>query len=278
MISVVIVTFNSAGDIRACLEAVKAQRADSLEIIVVDNASTDATTEIVRALCPQAVLIVNEQNKGAAFARNQAIALACGEWVLTLDSDVVLGEGFMESFRNAKDAWSDDVGMVQPNILSLDYRRVYSQGIRVSGIYRFFDVNRGRIFPCRRGAEREIVGPCSAAAFYRRKMLERLKEVTGYFDERFFFLVEDVDLACRAKRRGWKVVFMPGMVCGHGGDGSRTGRRYRRYLCWRNRHLMIAKHEGFWGRLGVYVLSAPYEILRVADMYFGFTDLEKEKA
>ncbi|MFH1208627.1 MAG: hypothetical protein V1673_03615 [Candidatus Omnitrophota bacterium] len=94
-------------------------------------------------------------------------------------------------------------------------------------------------------------------------MLDKLKERTGYFDERFFFLVEDVDLAWRAQRARWKVLFYSPMECFHAGNGSGTGEKFRQYLSFRNRHWMIAKNEDFWGRVKTYALSAPYELARI---------------
>lgn len=93
-------------------------------------------------------------------------------------------------------------------------------------------------------------------------MLEELKEKTGYFDERFFFLVEDVDLAWRARRAGWKTLFFPQMACFHTGNSSGMDKKFRQYLCFRNRRWMIAKNECFWERVRVYALSMPYEIIR----------------
>ncbi|MBF0331176.1 MAG: glycosyltransferase family 2 protein [Candidatus Omnitrophica bacterium] len=264
MISIIIVTHNSQRTLRACLLSVAAQQAEGLEVIIVDNASDDATLTIVTELYPDAILIQNTANKGAAQARNQAIALARGEWVLTLDSDAVLEEGFLRTFLICEKLLAPDVGMVQPNILSADHRRVYSQGIYLSPLRRFFDVNREELFPCHNNKVKKIIGPCAAAAFYRRSMLERLKEATGYFDERFFFLVEDVDLAWRARKAAWQVVFMPELIACHDGDGSCTDLERRQTLCQRNRHLMITKNESFWGRLWVYFISAPYELARTA--------------
>ncbi len=268
MISIVVVTHNSEKHIKECLHSVGVQPGEDVQLIVVDNASEDGTKKIIKEFFPWAFLIENQQNKGAAQARNQAIGLARGAWVLTLDSDVVLEAGFMEVFLSRQAFLPEGTGMVQPHILSGDGKRVYSQGIHLSWLRRFFDINQGVPFPCGHGQAVKAIGPCAAAAFYRRSMLEKLKEPTGYFDERFFFLVEDVDLAWRAHKSGWKVVFMPELVCRHEGDGSKTGKRRRQYLCWRNRHLMIAKNESLSGKLWVYFISVPYELARLVLLCF----------
>ena len=207
-------------------------------------------------------LIENPKNLGASKARNQGVECSSGEWILTLDSDVVLENGFIGKFETIKDSLADDIGMIQPNVLTGDGKTIYSQGIHLTSLRRFHDLNQGKSRDLTGGSSEQIIGPCSAAAFYRRKMLDRLKEKTGYFDERFFFLVEDVDLAWRAKRAGWKVLFCSEMLCCHAGNGSCTGEKFRQYLCFRNRHWMISKNEDFWGKIKVYALSMPYELMR----------------
>lgn len=266
MLSIVILTYNSRKYIKACLDAVFAQRVHKTEIIVVDNASTDGTKEWVREHQPQVRLIENLRNVGASQARNQGIKRSSGEWVLALDCDVALESGFLEKFNAARSGFAGDVGMVQPNVLEGDGRTIYSQGIYLSRLRRFFDLNRGKPRDFAGNEKKKIIGPCSAAAFYRRSMLESLREPTGYFDERFFFLVEDVDLAWRAKRAGWKVVFEPRCICFHTGNSSATDPELRRYLSFRNRHWMIAKNEGPWGKILLAVIALPYELARFFSM------------
>lgn len=263
MISVVILTYNSQKYIQACLDSVFRQGPKDLEVVVIDNASSDKTREIVQCY-PQVKLVENPKNFGASKARNQGIACSSGEWILALDSDVVLGNDFMENFDRFQKTLPDNIGMIQPNVLDAEGKTIYSQGICLSALRRFYDLSRGRSKEKLGVDEKKIIGPCSAAAFYKRSMLENLKESSGYFDERFFFLVEDVDLAWRAQRAGWKVRFCPEMVCFHKGNGSGTDKKMRQYLSFRNRYWMIAKNEDFWGRMRVYALSAPYELARSA--------------
>jgi GT2 family glycosyltransferase len=262
MLSVVILTFNSQKYIQACLDSVFRQGIQALEVVAIDNASSDRTLEIIKERYPWVKLIENPKNLGASKARNQGIEGSSGDWILALDSDVVLEDDFIKKFDSVRREFSDEVGMVQPNVLNADGKTIYSQGIYLSALRRFHDLNRGRSKGGPGLTKRKIIGPCSAAAFYRRSMLKQLKERTGYFDERFFFLVEDVDLAWRAQRAGWKVLFCPQMVCYHTGNSSATDGKFRQYLCFRNRHWMIAKNEDLWGRIRVYALSLPYELVR----------------
>ncbi len=262
MLSVVILTCNSQSYIQACLDSVFRQDIQGTEVVIIDNASSDKTLEIVKGYSPRVKLIENSKNLGASKARNQGVECSSGDWILALDSDVVLKDDFFEKFDSIQKGISGDVGMVQPNVLNTDGKTLYSQGIYLSAFRRFHDLNRGRPKDGVGPSGKKIIGPCSAAAFYRRSMLEELKESTGYFDERFFFLVEDVDLAWRAQRAGWKVLFSPQMECFHAGNSSGTDEKFRQYLSFRNRHWMIAKNENFLGRMKTYALSAPYELAR----------------
>lgn len=262
MLSVVILTYNSQKHIQACLDSVFCQNAQGIEVVIVDNASSDKTLEIIRRYSPRVKLIENSKNLGASKARNQGVEHSSGDWILSLDSDVVLKGDFFEKFASTQKGFPNDIGMVQPNVLNADGKTLYSQGIYLSAFRRFHDLNRGKPKEGGDPVRKKIIGPCSAAAFYRRSMLDKLKERTGYFDERFFFLVEDVDLAWRAQRAGWKVLFNPQMECFHAGNSSGTDHKFRQYLSFRNRHWMIAKNEGFWGRVKTYALCAPYELVR----------------
>ncbi|MFA5159224.1 MAG: glycosyltransferase family 2 protein [Candidatus Omnitrophota bacterium] len=262
MLSIVILTCNSQKYIQACLNSILSQGAKGIEIVVIDNASSDKTPGIIKTHYPWLKLIENPQNFGASKARNQGIECSSGEWLLTLDSDVVLENGFIEKFENVRGVLGSDVGMIQPNVLMGDGKTIYSQGIHLTVFRRFHDLNQGKSKDFTDESSKQIIGPCSAAAFYKRNMLNKLKEKTGYFDERFFFLVEDVDLAWRAKRAGWKVLFDSQLECRHVGNSSNTDEKFRQYLCFRNRHWMITKNEDFWGKVKLYALSMPYELAR----------------
>ncbi|MFH1245947.1 MAG: glycosyltransferase family 2 protein [Candidatus Omnitrophota bacterium] len=244
VISIVIVTFNSRSSIRLCLESAAGQGNRDCEIIVVDNGSSDDTVEIVRKISPGAKLIANQKNLGACRARNQGIEISAGEWVLTLDCDTVLSPGFFLNIRPILETLPKETGILQPKILRDDKRRIYSCGIYLSWWRRFYDIGRGRKDKAWIQGPEYIFGACSACALFSRRMLEDLKEDTGFFDERFFFLAEDVDLAWRARRKGWRCLFVPQAVCYHKGDSSGTNRRLRQYLSFRNRYYAIAKNEG----------------------------------
>ena len=244
-LSIVIVTFNSKNSIKACLSSVFNQDYRDLEVIVVDNGSVDGTVNLIREKYPQVILIENKKNLGVCKARNQAIEIARGIWVLTLDCDIVLENNFLQNIRSYADSLSYKIGALQPKILKPDKKTIYSCGIYLSkSLRRFHDIGQGKRDSGQFDRSKYIFGLCSAAALYNRQMLRELKEPTGYFDERFFFLVEDVDLSWRAQNKGWKIIFFPQAVCYHSGNSSNCDKKMRQFLCFRNRYYSIMKNEG----------------------------------
>jgi GT2 family glycosyltransferase len=266
-ISVIIVTYNSAGSIAACLDSIFRQDNAAVEIIVVDNGSADNSIEIIKSGYSRVKIIENRENLGAPCARNQAIDCSRGEWVLTLDNDVVLKDGFIHGFRRLKEGLPDTTGMVCPNILTHDGKRIYSQGIYLSALKRFYDYGSNKPGDFLYRHTDKVIGPCSAAAFYKRIMLERVKQDTGYFDKRFFFLIEDVDLAWRCRIAGWDSVFCQQAVCYHRGNSCQADKKARQYLSYRNRKLMIEKNVNGIDRFKPNILSGAYEFARALYLY-----------
>ena len=262
-ISLIIPVFNSSRFIRACLDSIINQYYQDFEIILVDNGSKDNTLSLIKEFYPELRVIDNRENLGACTARNKGIEIAGGEWILTLDCDTVLEKDFLKKLMEFADESEDDVGMFQPKILQMDKKSIYSCGIYLSNLRRFYDIGRGRFNNGKFDKMRYIFGPCSAAALYKRQMLEEIKEDSGYFDKRFFFLVEDVDLAWRAQRKGWKAVFCPAAVCCHYGNSSKTNKKLRQYLCFRNRYYSIIKNKGLsaYSRNIIYLLL--YDVPRL---------------
>jgi len=244
--SIIVVTHNSEDCITTALSSIYRQQPEVDEVIVVDNGSVDKTIELVQHSFPRALLITNQKNEGVCKARNQGLEVSKGEWIMTLDCDAILETGFTYHIQEAIHTVSSDVGIIQPKILMSDAKTIYSLGIYLSPMRRFFDIKHG-YQDKQDGDIREVFGACAAAAVYRRTMLEELKEKTGYFDERFFFLVEDVDLAWRAYRKDWKAVLYPQALCYHSGNSSHMDKKFRQYLCFRNRFYSIVKNEGIVG-------------------------------
>src|SRR5437588_10251177 len=117
-VSVTIVTYNSGRFIRRCLESVLEQKYPGKEVVVIDNASTDGTTDILEQFEDRCNIVYNDENIGFAAAQNQAIAMSTGDWVLTLNPDVLLLPGFIQSLVDAS-RLDSGVGTVCGKLLTL---------------------------------------------------------------------------------------------------------------------------------------------------------------
>jgi GT2 family glycosyltransferase len=231
VVCVSIVTFNSSRYIERCLEAVLNQRDVTLDVVVVDNASTDGTTAILHKFRDRIRVIQNPANTGFAAAQNQGIRSSHAEWVLTLNPDVLLEPQFVQNLTAAGEldpqagALCGKLLAIGPGFQPLSERLLDSTGIYFTPNARHFD--RGWHQPDSGHDRVEYVfGACAAAALYRRGMIEDVSINGALFDPDFFAYREDADLAWRAQLLGWRCIYAPEAVAWHVRSvqpGSRRG-------------------------------------------------------
>ena len=220
-LAVTIVTYNSARFIRRCLEWVLAQDYPHVEIIVVDNASTDGTIQILRDFENRVRVIYNRENVGFAAGQNQAIALSGADWILTLNPDVRLTPGFVTALISAAES-DPSAGSVCGKLLAMGENCEVpanpifdSTGIYFTPNLRHFD--RGSRDPDTGQYERfeYVFGATAAAALYRRDMIRDVSIDGEFFDSDFFAYREDADVAWRAQLFGWKCLYSPAAIAYH---------------------------------------------------------------
>jgi GT2 family glycosyltransferase len=186
-----------------------------MDVIVIDNASTDGTVDILEQFEERCRIVYNEENIGFCAAQNQAIRMSAGEWVLTLNPDVLLNVDFVANLVAAGQV-DKKVGTVCGKLLTLtanfdipDEQRVDSTGIYFTPMLRHLD--RGSL-EVERGHYTKpefVFGATAAAALYRRRMIDDITMDGEFFDEDFFVYREDADVAWRAQLMGWKCLYTP---------------------------------------------------------------------
>ena len=256
MVSVLIVTWNSAPYIEKCFASIDRQQYRDLEVVVVDNASTDATADLLRSREAKWHVIYNPQNVGFAAGQNQAIRTAHGDWLLCLNPDVLLAEDFIVRLFEALSRHAE-AGAICGKLLRWDRSAEVerTQIIDSTGIY--FTRNMRHVD---RGAEETdngqydrlewVFGATGAAAMFRRPFVEAVSVDGEFFDEDFFAFREDADLAWRAQLMGWKCLYVPSAVAWHVRRVTPERRQQLPHeINWhsvKNRFLMRGKNASGW--------------------------------
>ncbi len=215
VVSVTIVTYNSGRFIKRCLESVLSQKYPCKEVIVVDNASTDGTVDILEQFEDRCQIVYNEENVGFAAAQNQAIRMSSGEWVLTLNPDVLLLGGFVQALVEAGHI-HPRIGSVCGKLLTMratfdipDKPLVDSTGIYFTPMLRHLDRGSQEIDNGHFLRYEYVFGASAAAALYRREMIDDISISDEFFDPDFFVYREDADVAWRAQLLGWRCIYTP---------------------------------------------------------------------
>lgn len=229
-VSICIVNWNAVDLLRDCLSSIFEQVWQvALEVIVVDNASTDSSVAMVCEEFPQVKLIVNGDNVGFARANNQAFNLASGRYLLLLNNDTIVLPGALDAmvgFMNCH----PEAGMVGCKLLNPDgslqpscwrfsnlgtrfFRTLYLDKLfprsHWAGIHYMSDWNYNTV--------REVDVIQGSCMLVRREVLVQV----GPLDGAFFMFAEEMDWCYRAKQQGWKIYFTPeAEVIHYGGQSS----------------------------------------------------------
>jgi GT2 family glycosyltransferase len=250
--SVVVPSWNGLGVLKEALPALLAQTADC-EVIVVDNGSDDGTADVVTAAWPEAVLVRAPENMGFGRAVNLGAARATGDVVVVVNNDAVPRPDFVE--RLLEPFADPAVGMVAGVLTQRPHpERVDSAGVELDVTVGSWDL--GWNAPVASLGAREPAGPCGGAAAYRRTAWED----AGGFEPALFAYWEDVDLALRLRRAGWRSAFAPRAIALHRHSGTLgAATPLQRRLDAFGRGFVLGRHgrPGVRARAAVAVLDWP---------------------
>ncbi len=276
LVSVIIVTWNSERFIEECLHSILGQSHEAVEVILSDNRSTDATVAIVKKRFPSVQIMENAENLGYCRANNLSLKKAAGEYLLFVNSDVILERDYVEKALQGFQK-GERIGMVSGKILRFDRKTIDSTGQFLARSRKTIERGYGRKDDGRFDSEGHIFSVCGAAAFYRKQMIDEISYENGeLFDEDFFSFHEDIDVGWRAHLMGWKGYYTPKALAYHfrGGTGSHSGEtrffqissrsRFLKYHIVKNRYLSMIKNE----TLSSYLFNFPFIVARDAALFF----------
>ncbi|MEO0077746.1 MAG: glycosyltransferase family 2 protein [candidate division WOR-3 bacterium] len=257
-LSIVIVTWNSAQEIEACIDSISCAR--PFEILVVDNGSTDGTLDRLSRY-DHLKLIRNPSNTGYAHANNQGIRYAVGDYVLLLNPDTRVEPGALDILADFLDR-HPEIAAVAPRLVNPDgstqdsIRSLPTAGTvlaEILGLARLFPKSRVLGRWRRRDFDYEqpasVEQPMASCLMIRRAILELLHG----FDERFPIFYNDVDLSRRMADAGLQTMYLPDARVVHKRGASTSRARTR--MIWENHRSLfryLAKHD----RSGLFPLKA----------------------
>jgi GT2 family glycosyltransferase len=228
-VSVVIISWNTADLLKQCLQSVFSETLNiDFEVVVVDNASSDRSAEMVAQEFPEVILIANTKNLGFAAANNQGIETARGRYVLLLNSDTIVLDGAIQRTVGYADKHTD-VAVVGCRVLNPDqtlqhscfmFPSLLNWFLSASYLYKIFPSSRffgrERMTWWSREEERDVEVVTGCFMLVRR---EAIADV-GVMDDGFFMYAEETDWCYRFRAKGWKNRFMPDAQIVHIGGAS----------------------------------------------------------
>lgn len=279
-VSIIIVNWNTKKYLRECLKSIyKEIKSLPCEVLVVDNASSDGSSDMVKEEFPQALLLMNQENVGFAKANNQSIRECRGKYILLLNPDTVVLDGCIKNMLDFMER-HPDVGAAGGRILSPEKEvELFRSAKRFPTPFLKFcvDIHLDRIFPriklfgrfsmigWDRNDEREVDVLSGAFMFVRKKTIEEV----GLLDERFFLLAEDVDWCRRIKQKNWKIKFNPKAEIIHsGGKSIDQVKRTRLENDILSHLLYFKKHHGWFACLYFRILSGLTYLIKTAYWIF----------
>ncbi len=259
-VTVIIPNWNGAHLLPACLDSVARQTYPDLEVLVVDNASTDDSRRLLADRYPGARVLALESNRGFAGGVNAGIRAAESEVLVLLNNDTEAERNWLEELIRALVA-NPRAGMAASKL------RLFAERSKLHSAGDFYRVDG---MPGNRGVWQEdsgqyddpvvpppVFGACAGAAAYRRELFERI----GLFDEELVSFCEDVDLNWRARLAGYECAFAPRAVVYHMVSATGGGPRASFYD-GRNFILVLAKNypAGLWRKYWPRIIGAQFRL------------------
>lgn len=260
--SVIILNFNGRKYLKKCLDSLKRQTYPAVEVILIDNASTDGSVKYVKENFPCMKVVENQRNVGFAEGNNIGANYASGDYLVFLNYDTEVDPKWLEMLIKAVESFPNAT-ICGSKILDMKYRNILQEVGGLCDAYGF-SLSRGWSETDRHQYEKiiETFYVSGASLLIKKEMADRI----GLFDSKYFFNQEDVDLCWRAHLAGYKVLVNPLSIVYHKGGESAPGApsvnigkekgkyvtsAWRRYFAERNILRTVLKNYGFFSLVKV---------------------------
>lgn len=240
--TVVIPNYNGIKYIEACLESLFAGTTTDFEVIMVDNASTDGSLELIKEKFPQVSLIENQENTGFDKAVNQGILASKTPYVILLNNDTKVELAFVHELEKMMEQDKSLFSASAKMIALHDKDKMDDAGDFYCALGWAFAKGKGKN-PTLYQKSYDVFAACAGAAIYRRECFEEI----GLFDENHFAYLEDIDIGYRAQLYGYRNCFAPNAVVYHAGSAT-SGSRYNAFktkLASQNSIYLVYKNMPF---------------------------------
>ncbi len=270
LVQIIIPNYNGEKLLGPCLESIFRQSFKDYEVLVVDDASSDSSLELLKKYPVR--VIENKENLGFAGSVNVGLQNSRGKYSLLLNNDVILCEDFLENIVEAMN--SPEIFSVSPKMLRYKEPGLIDDAGDDYTVFGWI-YKRGDGFPRRFFDKRaSVFSACAGAGLYRSDVFNEI----GLFDEAHYAYLEDVDVGWRARIQGYENIYEPEAVCYHIGSATLAGGQRYSYqkveLSARNNIYIIYKNMPDWQ----IALNFPFLLVGFGVKYLYFRHLGYDNA
>ena len=237
LVSIIILNYNGEKFLTECIDSIKSQTDHDHEIIVVDNASPDNSGHESAKKYPDCKFILNEKNVGVPEGLNIGIRNSSGEFIILMNNDVKVTQGWLENFFNAYKKYG--VALYQPKFLKMTNPEILDGTGDMINIFGFgFARDKGQRDNKEKNDIEEISYASGTCMFLPKKIIDDI----GYFDKELFAYHEELDFGWRARLYGYKSFYVPDTIIHHYGSAGWGWSGKKFYFLERNRWFVLLKN------------------------------------
>jgi GT2 family glycosyltransferase len=230
-VSIIIVNWNGRRYLRDCLSSLRRQTFQDFEVIMVDNASTDGSVDLVRSEFPEVRVVTSPVNVGFAQGNNMGFEYAHGKYVALLNNDTEADAHWLEELVTALES-SEEIAGACGTMHSLDRKERV-----IFTLTKIDPLSAAAYWINAPSKQRDVDYVMGSATLLRRSVIDRI----GALDAEYFAYYEETDWCARAIRAGYRFVYVPTAIFYHEERGS-TAEPFRYYMMWRNRFRFALKN------------------------------------